>query len=406
MWVEWLVELGYALLWLFAQPVLYVAIILSFLIGNRRIKNDRKQFGHRVFPFHAEWKGTWLIGLLFGVIVSAGIVLTGLFMTWEWLIVWSAVIILLMLVGQVALLSPVYTLGLTILAVWSVGLFDIQVINEPFTNGLLQVDLMGMIYLMLVLLFAEAMLIATTNRHRSFPRLHKGDRGKDVGSHQVTRLMFVPLLIPLPIGSLTLTDQLAWWPVFGSDAAGMSFIIFPYIIGFSQKFRGLFSEQGAKRVALTLIPLTLLLIGAAVGAYNTLYLGMVIVGIVLVMRPVIHLLIRYFDVERRPIFRPEPDGITIVGIVPGSPADQMELYVGEKIERVHDIPVQNEFEFFDVMTENRTYCKLAVRDFRGETRFVQRPIYEHEDHELGLVFVKETPRFTLETETFELDYSS
>ncbi|GEN47183.1 PDZ domain-containing protein [Alkalibacillus haloalkaliphilus] len=406
MWVEWLVELGYALMWLFAQPVLYVAIILSFLIGNKRIKKDRKQFGHRVFPFHAEWKGTWLIGLIFGVIVSAGIVLTGLFMTWEWLIVWSAAIILLMLVGQVALLSPVYTLGLTILAVWSIGLFDIQVINESFTNGLLQVDLMGMIYLMLVLLFAEAILIATTNRHRSFPRLHKGDRGKDVGSHQVTRLMIVPLLIPLPIGSLTLTDQLAWWPVFGLDGAGMSFIIFPYIIGFSQNFRGLFSEQGAKRVALTLTPLTLLLLGATVGAYNTLYLGMVIVGIALIMRPVIHLFIRYFDVERRPIFRPEQDGITIVGIVPGSPADQMELYVGEKIERVHDIPVQNEFEFFDVMTENRTYCKLSVRDFRGETRFVQRPIYEHEDHELGLVFVKETPRFTLETETFELDYSS
>ncbi|MDV2582864.1 hypothetical protein [Alkalibacillus haloalkaliphilus] len=406
MWVEWLVELGYALMWLFAQPVLYVAIILSFLIGNKRIKKDRKQFGHRVFPFHSEWKGTWLIGLIFGVIVSAGIVLTGLFMTWEWLIVWSAVMIILMLVGQAALLSPVYTLGLTILAVWSVGLFDIQVINEPFTNGLLQVDLMGMIYLMLVLLFVEAILIATTNRHRSFPRLHKGDRGKDVGSHQVTRLMVVPLLIPLPIGSLTLTDQLAWWPVFGLDGAGMSFIIFPYIIGFSQNFRGLFSEQGAKRVALILTPLTLLLLGAAVGAYTTLYLGMVIVGIALVMRPVIHLLIRYFDVERRPIFRPEQDGITIVGIVPGSPADQMELYVGEKVERVHDIPVQNEFEFFDVMTENRTYCKLAVRDFQGETRFVQRPIYEHEDHELGLVFVKETPRFTLETETFELDYSS
>ncbi|MDQ0352880.1 hypothetical protein J2R98_002731 [Alkalibacillus filiformis] len=403
MWIEWLIEIGYALLWLFAQPVLYVAIILSFLIGNRRIKKDRKQFGHRVFPFHAEWKGTWLLGFLIGIIVSASIVLTGLFMTWEWLIVWSAVIILLMLTGQVALLSPVYTLGLSILAVWSVGLFEIQVINEAFTTGLLQVDLMAMIYLMLVLLIAEVILIATTHRNRSFPRLQKGDRGKDVGAHQVTRLMFVPLLIPLPIGSLTLSEQLTWWPVFGLDGAGMSFIIFPYIIGFSQRFIGLFSEQGAKRIAITLFPITLLLLGAAVGAYNTLYLGMIVVGIALLMRPLTSIIVRQFDVERRPIFRPESDGITIVGVVPGSPADDMGLMVGEKIVRVHDEPVQNEYEFFDVMTEHRTYCKLAVQDLSGETRFVQRPIYENEDHELGLIFVKETPRFTLETsETIEI----
>lgn len=50
------------------------------------------------------------------------------------------------------------------------------------------------------------------------------------------------------------------------------------------------------------------------------------------------------------------------------------------------------------MSEHRTFCKMAVQDLSGEVRFVQRALYEGEYHELGLIFVKEMPKFTLRTE--------
>ncbi|GAA0472546.1 hypothetical protein [Alkalibacillus silvisoli] len=406
MWEEWLIQIGYGLLWLFAQPLLYVAIILSFALGSKRIKQDRKQFGHRVFPYHSEWKGTWLLGVLVGLALSVGLVLSGLFITWEWLIAWTAVTFMVMLTGQIALLSPVYTLGITILAIWSIDLFNVEVVNASITSGLLQVDLMGMVYLMLALFLLEIGLMSTTKRSNTFPRLQKSDRGKEVGAHQVRRLMLIPLLIPIPTGALTLSDQFVWWPVFGLEGVGFSFVLFPYVIGLSQKFRGLYSDQGAKRLALSMSFLAIILIGVAVGTYGAINLGIIVVVAAILIKPMIHLIIRNIDVEKRPVFKPEPDAIAIVGVVPGSPADDMGLMIGEKVERVHDIPVKNEYEFFDVMSENRTYCKLAVRDLNGETRFVQRPIYEGEDHELGLIFVKEKPRFTLQSETIELDQSS
>lgn len=84
----------------------------------------------------------------------------------------------------------------------------------------------------------------------------------------------------------------------------------------------------------------------------------------------------------------------------------MGLVIGEKIVRVHDHPVSNEHEFYEIMSVNQTYCKLSVKNLDGEVRFVQRPIYQNERHELGLVFVKEKPKFSLQpsqTEEFDLD---
>ncbi|MET3682960.1 hypothetical protein ABID56_001050 [Alkalibacillus flavidus] len=397
MWQTWLTEIGLGIAWLFAQPVLYIAILFSFLIGWSRIKQDRKQFGHRVFPLHAEWRGTWLLGLVLGIILSAGFVLTGMVVTWEWLALWTAVFIVMFLTGQVALLSPAYTLGLSIVIIWLLERFDVVVWNEAVTDRLYQVSLEDMVYLLLALLLVEAIFIVMTKRSQTFPRLYAGDRGKDVGAHRVSRLMLVPLLIPLPGGPLSLVDSFSWWPVFATESIGMQFVMFPYVVGFAQTFRGVFSDQGAKRIGLSLMLLVVVLTAVWVPLATLPYVLVSVVASAIVLRAVISLVVRFFDRERRPVFRPESEGITIVGVVPGSPASDLDVQIGEKIERVHDVPVRNEYEFFDVMSENRAYCKLNVRDLNGETKFVQRSIYEGEDHQLGFIFVKETPRFSLQS---------
>ncbi|WP_411953875.1 hypothetical protein ACKXGF_11590 [Alkalibacillus sp. S2W] len=397
MWQTWLTEIGLGIAWFFAQPLLYIVIVLSFLLGNLRIKRDRQQFGHRIFPLHAEWRGTWLLGLGLGLLVSIGLVLVGVVVTWEWLLLLTIVTLVMTLTGQLALLSPAYTLGVTIVTVWLLQQFEVVVWNESISEGLYQVPLDAMVYVLLALLLAEVILVMTTKRALTFPQLQSGDRGKNVIAHRASRLMLVPLLFPLPGGTLVLSDAFAWWPMFAMDSVNIQFVLFPYIIGFSQMFRGVFSEQGAKRIGLSVLLLMIILAGVFVPLMSVPYVLISVAGFAVVARAFISLMIRFFDRERRPIFRPEPDGITIAGIIPGSPADELDVVVGEKIERVHDVPVQNEHEFYDVMSENRSYCKLNVQDLNGETKFVQRPIHEGEDHQLGFIFVKERPRFTLQT---------
>ncbi|TFB24359.1 hypothetical protein E3U55_02335 [Filobacillus milosensis] len=392
--LEWLKEFGLGLLWVFAQPLLYIAIAFTFWTGYYRVKNDRKMFGHRVFPIGAEWHGTMWLGIMFGVILSTSLILSGSLLNYQWLLLISTIVFVFALSNQIWLLSPIYTIGLALIGVWLFGKFSAE--PNAWFSPLLEVDLVLISFLLTSLVIAEVILIRLTKRNKTFPEMKKGDRGKYIGGHHVKRLMMVPFFVPVPNGVLELS-MFNWWPMFSiSDTFGL--MLFPFIIGYSQRFGGSFSEIGAKRTSNALAILALVLVGGSVAVYFypewTIALGIIAIA----GRALIHGVTHYLDLEKRSIFTPKQDGIIVVGIIPGSPADEMGIHIGEKIEKIHDIEVTNEHEFYEVMSDHRTFCKLAVRDFNGEIRFVQRALYEGEYHELGLIFVKETPRFTLKTE--------
>ncbi|GEL76521.1 PDZ domain-containing protein [Tenuibacillus multivorans] len=394
MGVEWLKEFGIATLWIFAQPIIYVAIAFTFWTGYKRIKHDRHAFGHRVFPIGSEWKGTWLSGIMVGVLISALLILSGSMVNYEWLLLLSVVMLVFALFNQVWLFSPVYTIGLVAVVIWGLTTFEVELL--PWLSPITNVDPVFISYLLVVFIFAEILIMATTKRRHTFPDMKKGDRGKFVGSHVVKRMMFVPFFIPVTGGALELT-VFEWWPVFGiGDSFGL--MLFPFVIGYAQRFQGDFADVGTKKAAKAVSILAVLLVGGAVGVYFMNELAIVLVAVAMIGRALIHWVGRSFDSEKRPIFTPQPYGIIVVGVIPGSPADDMGIQIGEKIERIHDIDVTNEHEFFEVMSENRTFCKLTIRGLDGEVRFAQRALYQGEYHELGLIFVKETPRFTLKTE--------
>ncbi|MFC0013599.1 MULTISPECIES: hypothetical protein [Allobacillus] len=406
MWMDWLVEIGLGILRVTWQPLLYAAIIFAFWTGYKRIEKERKQFGHRIFEMTAEWKGTWLTGLLFGLLLSGGILLAGGLISYEWMLFVSAITVLFLLFNQTRLLSPIYTVGISAITIWLLNFFDVTIINQTISDAIYAVDLVFVSYIMLALFLAEIILVATTKRSRTFPGLEKSDRGKFVGFHSAKRLMFVPFFVPIQGTALQLEQWLPWWPMFEMGSTTFSLMLFPAIIGFQQRFHSTLSDHGAKQLAKKLTLLFILLVALAVGLYIYPEWVYVFLGVAVVGRLVIQWATFVSESGKRSIYSPQPDGIKIVGIIPHSPADEMGLVVGEKIVRVHDQPVSNEHEFYEIMRVNQTYCKLSVKNLDGEIRFVQRPIYQNERHELGLVFVKEKPKFSLQpnlTEEIDLD---
>ncbi|MFC0091373.1 hypothetical protein ACFFJI_10750 [Allobacillus sp. GCM10007491] len=404
--MDWLVEIGLGILRVTWQPLLYAAIIFTFWTGYKRIEKERKQFGHRIFEMTAEWKGTWLTGLLFGLLLSVGILLTGGLIRYEWMLFVSAITLLFLLFNQTRLLSPIYTIGISALTIWLLNFFDVTIINQTISDAIYAVDLVFVSYIMLVLFLAEIILVATTKRSRTFPGLEKSDRGKFVGFHSAKRLVFVPFFVPIQGTALQLEQWLPWWPVFEMGSTTFSLMLFPAIIGFQQRFHSTLSDHGAKQLAKKLTLLFVVLVALAVGLYMYPEWVYVFLGVAVVGRIVIQWATFVSESGKRSIYSPQPDGIKIVGIIPHSPADEMGLVVGEKIVRVHDQPVSNEHEFYEIMRVNQTYCKLSVKNLDEEIRFVQRPIYQNERHELGLVFVKEKPKFSLQpslTEEIDLD---
>ncbi len=79
----------------------------------------------------------------------------------------------------------------------------------------------------------------------------------------------------------------------------------------------------------------------------------------------------------------------VLGIIPNTPAEDLELKIGEIITKVNGIPVKNVSDFYEALQHNRAYVKLEIIGLNGEIRFDQRASYEGEHHELGILFVKD-----------------
>lgn len=78
----------------------------------------------------------------------------------------------------------------------------------------------------------------------------------------------------------------------------------------------------------------------------------------------------------------------VLGIIPNTPADDLELKIGEIITKVNGIPVKHVLDFYEALQKPRI-CKMEIIGLNGEIRFDQRASYEGEHHELGILFVQD-----------------
>ena len=113
---DWLLELGKGIGRLFLNPLFYWAILVIFLVGYRRIKQERDHFGTKVFGLFSEVKATWLPSLILGLIFSIIILTSGIIFSANSLILLVIAIILLSLSLRFSLLSASYTIGLAYIA--------------------------------------------------------------------------------------------------------------------------------------------------------------------------------------------------------------------------------------------------------------------------------------------------
>ncbi|MBC6170143.1 serine protease, partial [Listeria seeligeri] len=188
---------------LFLQPALYVGIILVIIAGFNRVKWERKSFSIRVYSPWLELKNFFGIGLLFGLCLSIVSVVIGFSVTIEWIAIFNTIICFLMLIGMFRFSSTAFTIGITSLTFYFCYYFDINLspfMNEAFGYDAVFIDnfMISMTFLLSILLFVEAFLIQYTSAKNPAPSLRKSKRGKLIGSFQLRKLWFVPLVVFIP----------------------------------------------------------------------------------------------------------------------------------------------------------------------------------------------------------------
>lgn len=87
------------------------------------------------------------------------------------------------------------------------------------------------------------------------------------------------------------------------------------------------------------------------------------------------------------LFGPAENGIKIIGIRPDTPAEKMNLMVGDTIIECNNLTIETETDFYQALSKNSVYCHLKVSGVDGELRLTETAIYADSPHEIGVVIL-------------------
>lgn len=384
--MDWMIEIGYALLRMLAQPLLYVMILLLLISGYFRIKNDRRYFGRKVFPYLHEMKGTLDLSIIGSVVLSAFALALGFVFTMPMLYVIAICVTIVTFMRRFLFLSGSYTIGITYLICFVLSMYMSEYVKTDWTTSFQQINFTYIPLLLAILLVIEGIMLFRVKAIDTFPEITMSLRGKYLGRHRIKKMVFIPFIGLLPSG---LIESFDWWPVIALGDETYGLVVIPLFIGAEHAVRNAIPKLGAKWIATKLFLLATIMILLTVMTYFYPSFVWVSVLVAIVGRFLIQYGFRLHDQNQAPIFQLGNEGVLVLGVLPHSTAAELSIEPGEKILKLNGMGVNTEREFYDAVQVNRAFCKLAIQDYQGETRFAQTALFEDDHHELGILFVKE-----------------
>ncbi|MGG5251990.1 PDZ domain-containing protein [Neobacillus sp. SM06] len=384
----WIIEVLKGIGKFFLHPVFYYLVFLAGILGVLRVKRERKNFHVRAFNAYFELRQLFPLGILVGLILSIIVIGAGVTVPFAAILLIAAFTFLWSLTMNVRLMGPAYTVGgafFTLVAAagnnWPIPLFqrDFQALDEKIYPSVA--------VLLTILLIAEGVLILKNGSFGTSPKLVRSKRGQRVGIHEVKRLWLLPIFMLVPGDALHL--PFPWWPVFHMGAENFGLLLVPFAVGFQQQIQGMLPKEAISMLGKRIIALGIFTTLAAAAGYWYPLASIAAVALAIIGRELLTLIQRIQDEGLPFYFSKKNNGLLILGIIPGSPADKMALEVGELITKANGHTVHDPVAFYEALQKNRAHCKLEVIDTNGEVRFVQRALYEGDHHELGILFVQD-----------------
>jgi hypothetical protein len=383
----------HACITLFINPLFYIGTLLLIWELLRNAKAERKFFGIRVTKLKSPLAAQVFLGLLAGVLASAALVSVGAVVTDREI---AAITALSLLAGvlRVRFLAVSYAIGVLLALHAAAGL--VQPPADPRLHAVWSFlsDFHSKSWLTVaagVNLVQAALLWLRRNRGAA-PVAVLGKRGGTMGAFVVQLAFLSVFVLPVTghdVGGWRFPD---WWPALESLAGGFTLSALPVFTGISVLFAAHRPQQGLLAVyrhhAVTGV--TLAAIACLARFYND-GLGALAGAVVCIVLEEFFLWwLTRRELVGDPLFTETPLGVRILSTVRGSLAEQMGLLPGETITHVNQVPVHTAYDLHFALDQNPAYAKLQVLDLRGEARFVGKPVYEGERHQLGLIAAPNT----------------
>lgn len=373
---------------LFVNPVFYLLVVGLFLFSAQRVRRERRSFNVKAYGMFNTIFRSIAPSLLMGLLGSALLVGIGAALPTGVTVLISCMYLLIMLTGQLRFLSPAIAVGLGLIATW---LFpDLQTANTRLNLWIDEIrgaDLYSVAVFLAAGTLIEALLVAGWGARQTSPRQINSRRGSKVGAHEAGELWIVPLFLLVP--SAGPFDASGWWPVIAGGAS-FGLALFPVGVGLSQLITHTLPELAVRETARWLL-LSAGVTTALVGAAFLLRLEVLAVcaGLFACIFRLTLIWYHHHLRETRPFYFILPRrGLRVIDVLPNSLADRLGIRPGERILRVNDQEVDNEYAFYQALQTHAAYCKIEVIDRFGEPRFAKGSIHQDDDYKIGLLFLE------------------
>lgn len=378
----------------FIQPVFLIGLVYIFFNKSRRIKYTRKNYRVNFNRTNYELKDFLLQGIIPGMIISILIFALGIPITMEWYIIYQVITILLLLISGFRLIHPIFTFLLA-----SIVLYDFKIIGIDdeldWLKESLNIPIGGFIdssalirntlALAALILLLTLVFMKKPDPNKVYPILKKSKRGKTIAKYQYKKLWLLPLVVLAP-GEM-IAPFANWWPLFNIGQQEYSFLLLPFLVGVHYTVSMQFFEEAVNYLKKDLFGLTIFSLLATAIAYFFPAFSSWIALIVFISG--IYTLYRHRNREKMGAYKygPSDEGLRIIAVRKDSPAERMNLSMGDIIMEINNYPMTSRNEFDEVITFNRSYIKMRVKREDGEIIIAETPLYEDDYNNLGVLLL-------------------
>lgn len=371
----WIIDnlqlIGDAALQLLTQPYYYLGIVFVMLLYRRNVLLERKLFLTKIHSSLAQTWRTLLWGILAGFIVSSAMLITDISLHKDViLLIW--LIALLLVLFRARFFCFAYAIGAIGMLHGIVDMFNFKT-NNIYMNHVIdllrELHMPTLLALVAVAHIAEALLFRWTSARLASPVAVQGKRGRFIGGYRLESFWVLPLFLVVPV-----------------ETHGWTLLAFPFMIGFSVLTTAWLPKQKAAWTSSYILIYSVIVLALAYGVYVWPSLAFVASFLCILLHEAIGWYSAWRENEYPPYYVHDKQGLRILAVTSGSPAEQLGIKAGEQVVQVNGVRVSNRVELHDAFNRVPAYCKLEVLNLEGQSKFMQRPIFAGEHYQLGLIF--------------------
>ncbi|AZN82318.1 hypothetical protein [Lactiplantibacillus plantarum] len=372
------------------QPLVWLGLLRSYLTAKRRVKSERQHFQSAINPQLVEVHHFLVDGCLLGVLMTIISLALGLVVAPIWVVIYEVVAAISLIISPGALV-PVTAFGLSWLVYWIMSPELTTVGGALQRHGVAMTSMSGNLVvngllLLAIVLAATAVLLRHYDYEGRSPQLQPDQRGKRLVRYQWQQLLVLPVGVLVPGDWLHAT--ISWWPVFMVGERSFSILLLPLLVGTSvrvyKQLPQIAWRQLAARYGWVTLASVLVAIIARFAVLSPQWL-LALMGLIVVLTWGILAQHRYHDRHQQFRYSDTEQGVRVIGLRPHTPADKLNLDLGDIILECNRQPVNTEAEFYAALLKSPTYVHLKVRNRQQELIITETAIYNGAPHELGIV---------------------